>query len=282
MKRFTPLIAAGVCAAGIVTTTSHAATIAYFKFDEGSGQDAASTGTMGVNPLKLGFSNSTGGDPAWVTGVEGSGLDFDPSGNNFVAYNPSQSDSAALTQDSSFTIELFFRPDNLPVGGNTSQTLISLYEEDGGLSTRNYELRLRTTTGTGNPTFLEGLYQNDNGLVGGVPFGSAALTAGETYYAALIYDASTDTLTTRLNNVTDVETGVVTTDGVFTDPAFVIGARTNGGTNYEQNFDGLIDEVRISNSVLIESELLINTIPEPGSMALLAAGTGLVFARRRG
>ncbi len=288
MIRTTTFITLAALGAG--TASSPAATVGYFKFDEGSGQNAASTGGV-ADPLLLGFSTSNGGDPDWVAGVDGTGLDFDPSdgaAGNFVAYNQSQGNSATLVQTGDFTIELFFRPDALPVGGNNSQTLISLYNEPGN-STRNYELRIRTTTGAGNPTFLEGLYGNNSGLVGGVPFGSADLVEGETYFAALTYDATADTLTTRIENLnnslfsfTTVESGVTTlAPAVFDNPAFSIGARTNGGTSYENNFDGLIDEVRISNSIVAEGDLLINVIPEPGSAIAGMVGLGLLGMRRR-
>jgi hypothetical protein len=47
--------------------------------------------------------------------------------------------------------------------------------------------------------------------------------------------------------------------------------------NYSEHFHGLIDEVRISDVALSPNALLA---PEPGSVALLAAGAGLFLTRR--
>lgn len=283
-KQIPPLLCATL--ALVATANSHAETVAYFKFDEGSGQNTASTGgDPNVDPLLRGFSSTQGGDPAWVTGVQGTGFGYDGD-NLFAAYQQSQSDSAELVQTGDFTVELFFRPDALPANNN-SFTLVSLYDEP-GVASRNYEMRIRTTGG--GLTFLEGAYDNTTGLVGGVPFGSAALSVGETYYASLIYDATANTLTTRVLNFnddsfdyTDIETGVATITGSFTDPAFSIGARTNGGTNYEQNFNGMIDEVRISDSIVVVNDQLFSTIPEPSSFALIGGllALGSVMFHRR-
>jgi hypothetical protein len=49
------------------------------------------------------------------------------------------------------------------------------------------------------------------------------------------------------------------------------------------DFQGLIDEVRLSDTVLSEEELLISQIPEPSVFSLLATGiVALAVARRRG
>ena len=62
-----------------------------------------------------------------------------------------------------------------------------------------------------------------------------------------------------LNNLTTVQIGGIA-----------------GFSNNDVSFDGLIDNVRISNAALVSSALLINAIPEPGRYALIAGGMALL------
>lgn len=60
--------------------------------------------------------------------------------------------------------------------------------------------------------------------------------------------------------------------------AFVIGANTNGTTD---SFNGLMDELRIYDSLLSEAEIIsAATVPEPGFLGLMLMG-GLGLLRRR-
>lgn len=293
MTQTTALAAVAIAAAA--ATTAQAATVAYFEFNEGEGQTAASTGGV-ADPLTLGFSTSASGDPDWVSGVSGTGLDFNglnanPNDNDFVGYAPNRTTGtpdSALVQSGSFTIEAFFRLDSVPAV-NEIRSIVSLYESDPngpatgtGLGNAHYQLRVRNSAGN---TVLESAFQTDAGTafsraVFGNPFPSAALAVGEVYYGAMIYDADAATLTTRLDSISETTNGVGAPDTSINLPRFVIGARTNGFSGYGQHFDGLIDQVRISDAVVAEGDLLINVIPEPTSAAAAMLGLGLLAARR--
>lgn len=60
--------------------------------------------------------------------------------------------------------------------------------------------------------------------------------------------------------------------------SFRIGA-TSSGSSHSNNWNGLIDEVRISEGVLEESQLLV--IPEPGTLLLMGLGFASLLLTKR-
>jgi len=120
--------------------------------------------------------------------------------------------------------------------------------------------------------------------------GGLTVSSGRDYYAAASVDLDGLTTTLYLQDLTGAgplqSASVGHTYSSLNSPAgFGIGALANG----DLSFDGLIDEVRISNHARSESELLVNApetfVPAVGPLGLVAIGSALalvgVLAHRR-
>ncbi len=111
------------------------------------------------------------------------------------------------------------------------------------------------------------------------PYSDIIIDRNKDYYVAMSFDEDGD-LTYYAQNLTDgfamqTETVSHTVESLHNSTAdFVIGQGTYEGVR-GGDFIGLIDEVRLSNTVLSEGELL--AVPEPSSLVLLGLG-GLSLA----
>lgn len=131
------------------------------------------------------------------------------------------------------------------------------------------ELQIETLDGAGTPRGVRSL---------------AALEADQWYYAAVVHDGSTLSLWLDRNDGAGYVlqgTDIVTPDAdplYETDSSWAIGRGMydNGPADW---FDGIIDEVRLSNTALDPSEFLF-VVPEPASLILLGLGSLLVLRRR--
>lgn len=121
----------------------------------------------------------------------------------------------------------------------------------------------------------------------GFTTGSSSLTIApnKDYYVAAIADLGpTGSITYFAKNLTDsgpLLTTVAPTSA--TGFAFSYASVWVGETPDSFNFlfDGIIDEIRISDSALAPSELLISAVPIPPAIALFAPALMLLAARRR-
>jgi len=180
-----------------------------------------------------------------------------------------------------FTLEAAFRPDI--VGGGSYMGIVSKE----GMPPQGPEptLALKVRGDSGN---LQIELIDQEGTRRDVQ-STAPLTAGQWYAAAAVNDGST--LSLYLNDGSGY---------VLQGSTSVSGALYQGGTenSWDRNwtigraayndgpadwFDGIIDEVRLSNSALAPSEFLF--VPEPSTVALailaLIGGMGLAIRRRR-
>ena len=230
--------------ADIVST----APIAHWKLDEGSGTLAADS--VGGNDATF------NGNPSWTTGSVDGALDFDGSDDTIVT-------------DSNFTPP--------PVG-----TVVFWMQVSGSPTNRgrilgladNWEIRHEST---GSPDVIPYALAFDLG-VGGSNQGFFTTTAidtpGHWYHIAAAYDTNTDAYAVYID-------GVLHNSGTYPTPMSVpaadlltIGSRT--GTS--ENFDGILDDVRIYDTMLSADEiadlyaegdktLLLLVVPDPSALS---------------
>jgi hypothetical protein len=112
------------------------------------------------------------------------------------------------------------------------------------------------------------------------------------YYVAVSFDIATDDAIFYWQDLTDggtLQTQTVNLVTVFNKDATALGDPTldftigySAGSDKRWDAGGFIDSVRLSNTALSESELLIS-VPEPSTVALMLGGlAGLfVMVRRR-
>jgi len=109
-----------------------------------------------------------------------------------------------------------------------------------------------------------------------------ALAINTDYYVAAAYD-STGSVTFWIQNLTSdglrqsSSVSHALGGGFTATSTFVVGGAPN-----ILSFSGVLDEVRLSDSVLGQDELLsLNEVPEPGTAALVALGLGALSVGRR-
>ena len=220
--------------------------------------------TQATNDLAADFNGTSGGDRLYVADPFDSSLDF--------------------------TVEAYL---NLGSTNSRTQYFVSQYytgSVDPGTDptrqpNRSWALGIADNDGTGaataNSFFL--LLSGDGTSTTILPVGITP-DLGDDYYLAVRFDNSSAVGDVQFTyqNLTDATplTTVTLSSGIES----LFDARSEiqlGAYNQNQNnFDGLLDEVRLSTGQLSDAELLI-TVPEPAGLWLLAGGSVLVARRRR-
>ncbi|MBT3199105.1 MAG: LamG domain-containing protein [Phycisphaerales bacterium] len=111
---------------------------------------------------------------------------------------------------------------------------------------------------------------------GGVDYSASAPTIldGQWHHVAATYDAASSTKRLYFDGA-EIGSGKVIGDLTVGAQKFRIGSTNNG-----EYFNGLLDDMRVYNTALSESEISGLSVPEPATMSLLALG-GLAILRRR-
>jgi hypothetical protein len=289
MLRSTSLtaIAATLC---VVFAASHAIadTVAYWRFEgEGNawlndssgngrtltpwhGANAGSTASAYQVAAPAGFFNpvpQTGAPNASAARLEASAV----GGTRLAA-----ADNAAFTSNT-ITLELMAR-----LNANQVNLGFLVGHFNGSNNQRSYAL---TVSNDGNRLVMQLSPNGSSNTAVNSPF---QLTVGRDYYiAAAISTGTTEAerfVTFYLKDLTDsnaalqsatVAHSVTSLNNAAT--PFALGAQGEGGS--AANLDAIIDEVRVSNVVLTQDQLLV--IPEPASLALLGLGAVCMLGRRR-
>jgi hypothetical protein len=277
MRRRVARILGGALAVGavwaLIAGAASAATIHHWQFENSPGflQDSVggATLTAGTGVTQKSIPDGTRGAAFPIAGSAG---DFP--GTN-VGWLKTTLPSALTT---TFTVEAFVRPDafagfygDLIAGTSTDISLPSAFgwvfhvrlDGFGGSSIR--ELGIALAQG-GSFEFVRSTF---------------VLAPGVDYYVAAAVDIPGGNVTFYRKDLTaggPLQSYVATHSrtALNANTAMQIGSSTTAAFDF--GFDGLIDEVRLSNTVLAEGELLL--VPEPSSGALLGLGL-LALARRR-
>ena len=208
-------------ASAVVTATPPVGLVASYGFDEGSGTTVTDSSGSG--------NGGTVSGATWAIGKFGTALSFD--GVNDIV---NVADSASLDLTTGMTLEAWVLPRAL---GSAWRTVV-LKEQTG-----NYAYGLYANTGTGRPSanVVSGVTDHDLR-------GPAALPLDTWVHVAATYDAAN--LRLYVNGTlaaSEAATGSISTS---------TGALRIGGNNlWPEFFQGRIDEVRIYNRALTQSQI---------------------------
>lgn len=260
---------------------------AYWRFEEGpAGQALPTPGPDGGNPESILDSINSNhmttyfppSAPRWTaqvptavipqTGAPNTlALDFAPNNDIYTRGKPIDAQDATA-----FTLEAAFMPRTM----DRWQVVVGKDGKPSGGPEQTLALKLRNDTKELQIELFDG-----NNAIHGVR-SIAPLTAGQWYYAAVVNDGTNLSLYLDRNDGagyvlqgTDpvpLAGALSTMDGTWT---IGRGMYNWGVTDW---FDGLIDEVRLTNRAMDPSEFLF--VPEPGSLMLWVVGA-LVLRRRR-
>lgn len=271
---------------GATAFQASAATVVHYRFESVNSLADSST-----NHLDLTAENSAGA--VAIPGV-GQGSDFPGTilsqpndqmartfdgGSAATRRTFTTPDSPLLNFNSTLTVELFFDMDSgstAPTNGN-SDYLVSVFGN--ALVNQAFGLGIINDGGTYRPRAVFG----NGASIQALTFSSLSIAAGVDYFLAMTYDnGEVDMYLTNLDTDSQQTQELTFTNYDLADSA--VGLRIGGLSSSSGNvagsvFSGYLDEVRLSDAVLSQSEFLI---PEPGLSALLmVASLAAVAGLRR-
>src|SRR6266511_1496066 len=213
------------------TGTISSGLVAYWKFDEGTGTTAAdSSGNGNTGTLANG--------PSWTSGIAGNALYFDGTDDNVTV-----ADSNSLDLTNSFTFSAWVNP-------------ASAFTDFRSILAKNYKYYLyASSTGfCGDGSALGGFYE----VMDTVACQPSSLPVNTWTHLTLTYNGSV--LTLYRNG------GAVATANVSGTLSSSTGTLQIGASEYGEYFQGLIDEVRVYNRALTNTE--IQTIYQQAAVSL--------------
>lgn len=261
-------VAAALLLGGSIT--SHAATMGHWKFEP----DAFLTDSSGNADLTV-----NGGVPQVTYPSAGRGGDF-PAGHQAGAELGGTgqyfgADIGALTGD--ITVEAFIHRDSN--AADWGQLIVGQFSA-GNINSGSwsFEVRVNGNWGTEAGELVFGTPGQ-----GGIPILSGLVVdLNKDYYVAAAVDMVDGSATFFTQNLTDggellSSTVAHSRTGLNSYATAWIGETPDG---YNYTFDGIIDEVRISDGVLGQHELLVSAVPLPAGAWLFASAIGLIAGFR--
>ncbi len=247
-------LAAFFSGASIAVAQAPSNVVAHYRFEDGPGAvgtilDSGPNLLHGTSAGTLSYSTDRASLPA--TG----NFSLDALGDMNFAQIPN---NALLHQQGDFTVEMFIKVD-------------APYDDYGSPGFSTFAVKLNTAEGgsfLGGFEFDYGLSGNVGGSISfgggaGVGFGGPALVNdGKWHHIALVMDrdvsGSTDQLRFYVDGVLDSITQGVWPNLFYGDQPLYIGAGNflGPGSSYRRNFDGYIDEFRLTSAALTPAEFL--------------------------
>lgn len=254
----------------------NAALVGSWSFSEGAGQWASNNVVGGVN-LRLGSSDSTWADPAWVAnGYSGGGLFFsNPGGGATPDYlRPTGTADLSAFNTNTFTIGARINLNSIPddtFDTSNPYRIFSFAGTDGGVKKASYFLRV---TGRADGTGMLSGYFFDESGAGYSVIHSAVMTTGVWYHVGFSHDGSaeTDNTTLWVDGVekTVTHAGSPRTDLVIDGNSLVVGAQSLAQA---RGFDGRMDDVVFYDTVTSISEPVSLSV---GTIDLEVSGTNAI------
>ncbi|MDB5324467.1 MAG: Immunoglobulin I-set domain protein [Phycisphaerales bacterium] len=251
-----------------------AATVAYYRFEEGVAGNAA-TGPL-IDSSGNGLSGTPVSSPTYSTNKPTT-----PFANNLsMSFNGSSwgaiADNAKFELTHSLTVEAFVNPAEVR---NQGVGQYILFRGDDRSALDPYTLQVQVRSGV--PVFIFAV----TNATGGTEFVSAPIPAMNQWYeVAGTLDDATGALKIYVNDVLQATTTTTVRPFGTLDssqsPGLAIGNLQSGNYGDASKFHGLIDEVRISDQALSSSQLL-QTTPEPTVLSLTSICVFGVLRRKR-
>lgn len=185
------------------------------------------------------------GGVSWTSsGHNGNASDFEQSSTQYLKIESDQ--AVGLNFDYSFTLVGWIKREST----GSDMILLSKYAFGTGIENRAYRFQLTADDHLRLVASPDGTYLADYSVIGGASLTSTT----DWYHVAAVFDAEAKALKLYLNGNLDADKAV-SYNTVFQSTApFMIGANLSEGTA-AQTFDGLMDEWRVYNRVLAQSEI---------------------------
>ena len=277
MRKTRPVV--GLLGSMMMAAGVSAQVVNYWRFENSPGflNDSVGSTTLASSSVTQVTLPATGRGSSFLNYGSASAADFTEGSSSYL-----NGTYGGMAGD--FTVEAFIHRDTN--AGTFFDTIVFTGTGAGSPAVHGFNFYVRVDTALGNSSGELML-----GLSDGTNFSSLlsgrVIPTGKDYYVAVTFSLS-GSATFYVENLTDG--GSLLTSTVIHSFASLNNLTTvqiggiAGGSNNDVFFDGLIDNVRISNAALSPSALLINAIPEPGTYAFVAGVVALVtvgFRRAR-
>lgn len=163
-------------------------------------------------------------------------------------------DTAPLSITGNLTIEAWIKPESVPGGTSTTYSIAGKY--DNATPGRSYHFGYQTDGG--GVLSFQFAVSNDGTNVEYLRK-AYTLTAGTWYHVAVVFTAATSTAEFFVGG-SSVGTATGTYTAIHNNASlFMIGGLQNGATTATETFDGLIDEVKVWNTIRTGAQILADS-----------------------